>query len=174
MASYSIGGNELHGRNQDGQIVFEGFCGSNQGSFRAKAHPHILSISRARLLPMTSLPLVLQFKKVNYGGHHTYTYIRASSVHEWEQTVEVNGLIVMWTIVNFIGPLVGFLDQHSICTLYRTKFVIGECLMWTLFTHGHPDLAIKLPVLRTLNSSRLFEREMMRQEVFGQVLDRGN
>lgn len=123
---------------------------------------------------MTCRPLALKFKKEYYGGDHTYSYIRASSVHEWEPVVEVNGLVVKWTILNYTGQLIDLLDPNEICNLYRTKFVLGECLMWTLFTHGRPDLAIKMPVLRSLNSSRLFERELMRQEIFGKARGRGN
>ena len=122
---------------------------------------------------MTSGPLVLKCKKVKYGGDHTYTYIRASSVHEWELVVEVSGFVVQWAILNYTRQLLELLDPHDICMLYRTNFVIGECWMWTLFTHGRPDLAIKMPVLRTLNSYRLFEREEMRQDVFAKVRDRG-
>eukprot|EP00435_Cladocopium_sp_Y103_P031538 s46_g8.t1 len=120
-----------------------------------------------------SLPLVLQSKKVSYeGSMHTYTFIRESERYEWEEVVEVNGLLLKWAIRKFTGQLLEFLDQHDFRSLCRTKFVIGECLMWNLFTHCCPDLAITMPVLRTLKSSRLLEREVVRQEIFEDGLGR--
>eukprot|EP00435_Cladocopium_sp_Y103_P040475 s494_g11.t1 len=118
---------------------------------------------------MSRLPEILEVKKAHFGGDHTFTYVRASKSMAWEEAVEVNGMVVKWAFSNHGNLYLSWLEFHDVIHLYRTNFYVGECVMWTCFFNNRPDWGVKLPTLRTLNRSRLTEREVLRQEHFDQV-----
>ena len=117
-----------------------------------------------------SRPIQLHYEKRHYGGDHIFTYIRASDLHEWEETVEVNGLVMKWAFSKFGRFFVPLLEIQELIHLYRTNCNIGEMVMWTCLFNQRSDLALKLPILRTLKMSRLLDKETMRQDMFEQEI----
>lgn len=98
-------------------------------------------------------------------GHEVATLVKLKGIdHQWEllNPVDACGVIEMLTLN---APVfLSMLDVREYSTLASTNWNVGECLMWVALFNSRLDMVSKLPTLKTLNRSRLLEREIRRQE----------
>ena len=98
-------------------------------------------------------------------GHEVATLVKLKGIdHEWElqNPVDACGVIEM---LNMNGPVfLSMLNDRDYSTLEATNWNVGDTLMSVAMFSSHVQLVSKLPTLKTLNRSRLFAREIRRQE----------
>ncbi len=94
-------------------------------------------------------------------------YARVSSNSRWEilDNVDACSFQLVFFHPNF-KLLAAMLEASDLSKVCQTNYYVGECVMWTALLNNRADIVISLPVLRTIKTDRLIEREFKRQEFF--------
>ena len=117
---------------------------------------------------MASQPLCLQVVRSNLGNPlESFLLARGNERDEWEMMEQVNAGFFM-EIVEMNGKpvMIEFLDVSDATTLATTNSHVADCILWVFLIHGRPDVALQLPILKSLSGYRALEREVQRQSMF--------
>ena len=117
---------------------------------------------------MASKPICLEVVWSNLGNpSESFPLVRANEGYEWERMEQVNaGFFMEMVQTNGKLVMIDFLEVSDACELARTNSHVADCIMWVFLMHGLPDVALQLPILKSLKGYRALEREVRRQSMF--------